>query len=104
MNTTKRHASAVYQIPTRETVDNLKVGDLVINCMGRLAEVTEITARGLDIHGKAYVCFYQKFGENSTMSHSFKEGKLVRTVQLSGLHLAAELDQIEREMLAATKV
>lgn len=69
--------------PTREDIENIKVGDLVPNCFGKWSVVTSITARSTDIHGKLFVCLYTKFGERSTMSGSFKEGETVSTVPLT---------------------
>lgn len=73
---------------TREQVENLKVGDLVSvtfdTAWGKLLPgarwskpypVTEIFGRGDDVKGKAFACFYRKWGsEHSTMSGSVKEG------------------------------
>jgi len=91
-----------YLIPTREQVTGLKVGDQAINCYGRMATVTEVTAQRDDIQGRAFVCYYTADGEHgSTISMSIKEGELTRTVALSCRHTSSELDAIERRMRAA---
>lgn len=69
--------------PTREDVENLKVGDLAPDCFGKMRRVTEIFARREDINGKLFVCFYTEFGERSTMSGSMKEDEIVATTEIS---------------------
>ena len=64
---------------TREQIENLKVGDVLqyhINgVLTKPRKVVEIHARGVSIHGHAYVCFYQEFGEHSTISGSTSENE-----------------------------
>lgn len=84
-----------YFIPTFEWINNLKVGDLVPNCFGNLNPITEIHARGTDINGRLYICLYTQYHENSTISGSFKEGELHRSVKLCGKHTSHELNIIE---------
>jgi hypothetical protein len=83
-------------IPTREQVEWLKEGDLALNCFGRMVPVVRIAYRGVDINGRAYVGFYTAFGQNGTLSGSYKEGELVRTVPLCSRYTSHELDVIER--------
>ena len=91
----------LYLIPTRSDIESLKVGDMVINPFGKMAEVVEIFARGNDRSDRAYVCYYTAHGDNNgRMSHSMVERELVRTVPLTFKHTSAELDRIEREMNA----
>lgn len=61
---------------TKEQVSNLKVGDLFPNCFGEMKKIVSIHHKGYDINGKYFACFYQEFGESSTMSNSAKEGEL----------------------------
>lgn len=68
--------------PTRQQVQDLKVGDLAIDCFGRVRPITQIYAQGDNIHGKAYVCTYVKFHEGSEVSMSFQEDEIVRTLQV----------------------
>jgi len=57
----------------KQQIENLKVGDLLPNCFGKMKKITNIYYKGLDINGKMYACFYQEFTETSTMSNSVKE-------------------------------
>jgi hypothetical protein len=69
--------------PTREEVEALAVGDLVIDCFGKLTPVVRIAYRGLDINGKAYVGWDQRFGPDgstSTISGSITEGEPIITI------------------------
>lgn len=59
--------------PTREDVQNLKVGDMAPNCFGKMAAVVSIFAQRDDIKGKAFVCYYTENGPGSTISGSMKE-------------------------------
>ena len=78
-------------------IENLKVGDLARDCFGRLAPVTKIFGRGVDIDGMAYVCYYTRFGShNSEISNSIKEGRVIRTVGLTRQYSSAELDEVDR--------
>jgi hypothetical protein len=80
----------------RQDVDLVEVGATAMSPFGRPAMVTKVYARGVDVNGKAYVCFYVEHGENGgAISNSLKEGELVRTVQLSFRHDSATLDRIE---------
>lgn len=89
-----------YFIPTRDFVEDLKVGDIAPSSIGGWRTVKQITYRGDDVNGKAYVGYYVDFGNGSTLSHSIKEGELVRTLATSNHHTSAELDLIERDALA----
>jgi|WetSurMetagenome_2_1015567.scaffolds.fasta_scaffold494268_1 hypothetical protein len=86
-----------YFVPTRKEVEELREGDAALDCFGKLRRVMRITYRGVDIYGRAYVGFYTAFGENGgSISHSYKEGELVRTVALSNRYTSAECDRIEQ--------
>ncbi|MEN6533253.1 MAG: hypothetical protein ABFD89_06290 [Bryobacteraceae bacterium] len=66
--------------PTRADVESLSVGDLAPDVFGRMAPVSEVFARGDDINGRAYACYYTRFGERGGISGSIKEGEPVGTV------------------------
>jgi hypothetical protein len=72
------------KIPTRKEIEDLKPGDLALDCFGKYNEVVEIYAKREDINGRLFACFYTKFGENATISGSYKEDRLIRTIPLSG--------------------
>jgi len=86
-------------IPDRRVIESLKPGDLAIDCFGRAAEVVEIAYRGETRDGRSYVGFYTRLGDHSTVSQSYVEGRLVRTVPLTGWFTSHELDEIEQRML-----
>ena len=56
---------------------------MALDCFGNKKEIVEIYGRGIDIHGKAYICYYTKFTDNSKISHSMKEGEVVPTVEIT---------------------
>lgn len=64
-----------------EQIAALKVGTVLERSMignGHWVrtEVTEITARGVDVQGSPYVCFYTKLGDDgSTISGSLKASR-----------------------------
>jgi hypothetical protein len=87
-------------IPTRSDIEAMQVGDKAMNCFGRPARVVEVSFRGTDIKGKAYVGVKLNFGPNSTITQSFKEDELVRHVGTSAKFTSHQLDDIEAEMLA----
>jgi len=75
--TTTRTGETCY-VPEREDVDGLKVGDRALNPFGKFGTVSEITARGTDINGRRYVCFYVSFGSHDgKISASMKEGERI---------------------------
>lgn len=85
-------------VPTRQEIMNFVVGSFAPDCFGGWHEITRIYAYKEDIHGKLFICYYTKHGENGQISNSLKEGELNRTVALSGKHTSHELDVIEREI------
>lgn len=86
--------SEIY-IPTRAEIDALKEGDLAPDCFGHWKRVTRIFAKGNDVNGKAYVCYYTEFGQGASISNSLKEGELNRTVALTGKYTSHEIDIME---------
>jgi len=60
------------------------VGDLAPDCFGKMARVTSITFRGVDVKGKAFVGYYTEYGENNgAISGSMKEDETVSTIQIT---------------------
>jgi len=86
-------------IPDRGVIEYLKPGDLAIDCFGRAAEVVEIAYRGETRDGRSYIGFYTRLGDHSTVSQSYVEGRLVRTIPLTGWFTSHELDEIEQRLL-----
>jgi hypothetical protein len=90
----------IINIPTRKQLEDLKVGDLALDCFGHMREIKKITTKKEDIHGRFFCHYHTKFGDDrSTMSMSQKEGVLTRTVHLSTKYTSRELDTIEQELL-----
>jgi hypothetical protein len=87
-------------IPTRSEIEALKEGDLAPDCFGNWRRVTKVYARGDDVNGKAYVCFYTEFGPGASISNSLKEGEINRTVALTGKFTSHELDLMEKNRCA----
>ena len=80
-------------IPTRAEIEALKEGCFAPDCFGKWRKVTRVYARGMDVHGRAYVCYYTEFGPTSSISNSLKEGELHRTVALTGRYTSHELSE-----------
>ena len=89
-------------IPTRSETEALKEGDLAPDCFGNWRRVTKVYAKGHDVNGKAYVCYYTEFGPGASISNSLKEGEINRTVSLTGKYTSHELDLIEKNLCAGT--
>jgi len=90
-------------IPTRSEIEDIRENDLAPDCFGNWKRVTRIFARGVDVNGRAYVCFYTEFGTTSSISNSLKEGELHRTVALTGKCTSHELDALEEEHRRGTR-
>jgi hypothetical protein len=86
--------------PTRSEIESLKEGDLAPDCFGNWRRVTRIYARGNDVNGKAYICYYTEFGTGASISNSLKEGEINRTVALTGKYTSHELDELEEKSRA----
>jgi hypothetical protein len=84
-------------IPTRTEIEALKEGDLAPDCFGKWRLVTKVYAKGHDVKGKAYVCYYTEFGPGASISNSLKEGEINRTVALTGKYTSHELDDLEEK-------
>ena len=94
----------MFYIPTRQEIQSFQIGDLAPNSLSKTWQpITEIYARKQDVNGKWFICYYTKFGENSTISHSLKENELDRSVSLISNHTSHELDEIEKQLLAERK-
>lgn len=92
-----------YYLPKRDDIQNFSVGQWAVDCFGNLSTIVEIFGRGNDITGKAYICYYTQFSENSKISMSIKEGELVRTVPLCNKFKSFELDAIEAYLVSREK-
>ena len=79
-----------YARPTLDDIERLQVGDFVPDCFGKLSPITSITYRGTDIHGKAYVGYYTKFGDNASISGSLKESECLATVPMTNKYSRRE--------------
>lgn len=89
-------------IPTRSEIYALKEGDLAPDCFGNWRPVTRVYARGDDINGKAYVCYYTEFGPGASISNSLKENEINRTIALSAKYSSRELDDLEKNQSKET--
>jgi len=104
---TRNGRSAVARIPDRADVENLKVGAFAPDCFGELSRVTKIAYTGISQSGRAYVGYVTAMNSNDTpengcgCSMSMLEGRLIRSVKLTGLLNSAECDELERELLPA---
>jgi hypothetical protein len=87
-------------IPTRSEIEALNEGDLAPDCFGHWRRVTRIYARGDDLNGRAYVCYYTEFGPTSNISNSLTEGEINRTVGLTARYSSHELDVLEKWLSA----
>ncbi len=77
--------------PTRQDVENLQVGDYAPNCFGKFGKVNQIAYRGTDVNNKAYVGYYvQWHGEDSSISETLKEDRILMTVPLSNKYGRSE--------------
>ena len=85
-------------IPTREFIQNIKVGEVAPDFAGDLQEVVRIICRREDIEGKLFILYETVLGPTSTVSCSLKEGRLHRTVMLTTKYTSVQLDRMEREL------
>jgi len=92
-------AEGDFFIPDRQWIEDLRVGDLAMDCFGNEAIVERISYRDKDVNGRAFIGVYLAFGERATVSDSYKEGELHRTVKISHLYSSHELDVIEEDLL-----
>lgn len=85
-------------LPSVGDIMNLRVGHQAPTCFHALgSKVTEIFARDVDVHGKAFVCYYAEFGEQSQISYSLKQDTLDRTFSLCSRYTSSELDALEAQ-------
>lgn len=94
----KGDKSTTLFMPEVADVLGLAVGGVAVDCFGRERQVVEVFASGVDINGKAYVCFYTESGPNFRISHTYKADELLRDCRACLLFNSAELDDIERSM------
>jgi hypothetical protein len=90
-------------IPTRSEIETIKESDQAPDCFGHWRRVNRIYARGNDLNGKAYVCYYTEFGLGASISNSLKEGEINRTVALTAKYSSAELDDLEEKHCKGTR-
>lgn len=91
--------TAQFFIPTKQQILDLEIGSLAPDYTGKLKPIVEIFAKGQDVNGNWYCCYYVAHGENGKVSHSLKENELDITVPLSCQYKSVELNQIEAELL-----
>lgn len=66
------------EVPTTAEIFNLEVGFFAPNCFGNMVQVKEITYKGTDINGNAYVGVKLCNGSHgSTITESYKAGQVV---------------------------
>jgi len=87
-------------IPTRQDIESLKVGDMAMDCFGRMRPIISIRFQGNSADGQAYIGFSVEFGPHSTVSNVYREDELVRHVGTSAKFNSHQLDLIESDMLA----
>lgn len=83
-------------LPSLEDIQALRVGHVAPGCF-RESRVVEIYGRGTDIHGKAFVCYYNEDGPSCRISYSLKEDELDRNFSLCMRFTSAQLDELERQ-------
>jgi hypothetical protein len=82
-------------MPTRAYVAGLQAGDAAPDCFGSMSTVAEITYRGEDAQGRAYVGYATAFGVNARITNSLKQDRITRSVALSNRYTSAEIDRLE---------
>lgn len=92
------------EVPTREEIESLQAGMGATDCFGHQRVITRVFARGNNIHGKAYVCYYTQFGDTSEMSMSLREGEIVRTLDLTRKFSSHQIDMLQRQVDAKVAV
>ena len=90
-------------IPTRMEIEAFKENDLAPDCFGNWRRIVKIYAKGHDVNGKAYVCYYTEFGPTSSISNSLKEGEIHRSTALTGKFTSHELDILEEKQRKTTR-
>ncbi len=100
--------SVMAQVPEASDVAAVAVGGQHPTCFGGVGLVTRIAYTGKDRDGFAYVGYVTALSENDTAengcgcSNSIKEGRLIRSVALTGFLNSAECDRLEWEMQKGT--
>ena len=96
---TREIDQVVLYMPERSDIENLKVGDMALNCFGEFARVRSINCKKEDIEGKLFVLYYTQFADHtSAISMSLKEGELARTASASRHFTSDRLREIEKDM------
>jgi hypothetical protein len=102
---TRIERGVTLMMPEKADCENLKVGDMAMDCFGATNEVVEIFGVGHCQHPErldnAYVCYYTALGPNNgRISHSMEEGQIIRTLETISKFTSQELNRIEYEMRA----
>lgn len=75
MNQALTHHDANARPFTREEVDSIKIGSILDGPFRKPSEVLRIFAKDNDVHGRLFVCGYQRHGDaGGSISFSIKEG------------------------------
>lgn len=88
--------SCTVEFPTRDQVESLRVGDVAPDCFGGLSPVVEIFARGDDIEGRAFVCYYSSVRGTLKVSNSMKQDTVARGVRICDFATSHEITVAER--------
>lgn len=94
-NVTVDGNSVTVFVPSREFIDDLKVGDVAPNCFASLSTVNKITYVGKrQKDGAHFIGYYTPLGDNGSVSMSLMENEIVRAPWYPWT--SAQFDEIER--------
>lgn len=82
-------------MPSKDDITALREGDEIMNCFGRKAVITRVFARGTDIEGRDYVCFYSRSDNGIEVSDAYKEDTIHRCLPLTCFMSSASISMIE---------
>jgi hypothetical protein len=86
-------------IPSISDIEHLNVGDLALDCFGKMSKVTYISARRIATANTPFVMFYTETGTgNGSVSGVYRAGELVRTVPLSFKLTSNQTKSLEDDM------
>ena len=87
--------------PNKEWIENLKVGDMALDCFGNVSEVVEIFCRSVVVKtGRIFVGYYTKLDDTSKISHTATEGEIVPTLPLTNKY--NRIDNVPEEIVTET--
>ncbi len=97
----KNGFSMMVTFPNKQDIEDLKIGDQVENCFGKPSIIKEIYAKGIDINGKSYACYYTTWNDYATdrISDSMKQDRIHITLRLSCIFNASEIQDIENNLI-----